>query len=79
MIDVRPACGCFFLSHRLVQACEIECDIELSHMYKNNAAPDLVCRNKCYETSMNSRGPFSQFYRKIAIFLSISCVLSALI
>ena len=38
----RRATICFFyLSHGLVQVCEIE----LSHLGKNNAKPDLVCEN----------------------------------
>ena len=40
-IDVRPACGYsfFYLSHGLVRVCEIE----LSHMGKNNGNSYLVC------------------------------------
>ena len=43
-IDVGPACRCsfFYLSLGLVWACEIE----ISHMGKNNGNPDLVCEKK---------------------------------
>ena len=40
---MRPACGClFYLSLGPVRVCEIE----ISHMGKNNGNPDLVCENK---------------------------------
>ena len=35
---------CFYLSHGLARLCEIE----LSHMGKNNGYPYLVCKNICY-------------------------------
>ena len=46
-IDVRqvsdqPRAVLFYLSHGLVGVCEIE----ISHMGKNNENPDLVCQNK---------------------------------
>ena len=43
-IDVWPACGCLFFifPHMLVRVCEIE----LSHIGKNNGNPDLDCARK---------------------------------
>ena len=44
--DVRSACGDvrFLSSHGLVR----ECEIELSHMDKNNGNPVLVCQKECF-------------------------------
>ena len=39
-----PSCPLVYLSHGLVRVCEIE----LSHMGKNNGNPDLVCEKIWY-------------------------------
>ena len=44
MADVRLFV--FYLSHGLVRIC----DIEFSHMGKNNGNPDLLCEKKIAET-----------------------------
>ena len=59
----------FYLSHGLVQVCEIE---ELSHMGKNNRNPDLVC-----EKDLSHMGKTTEFLiwcaRKMGILLD--CIL----
>ena len=50
-IDVRLFV--FYLSHGLVRVCELD----ISHMGKNNGNPDLVCKNrKILQSRVMSKG-----------------------